>query len=109
MLSRIIKDLAFTFALCLGERVLERIVFPDLHLRAGRMITDDPTRAQGMTALLAEALALMAMVWLFVGTLYVIGWLYRRPLRWQVPPLVAIGIVLLIFAGSASQWFSLPR
>jgi hypothetical protein len=109
MLSRIIRELAFTFALCLGERVFERIVFPGLHLRAGRMITDDPVRAQGMGALLAEVIALMAMIWLFVGSLYVIAWLYRRPLRWQVPPIIAIGVVVLIFAGSASQWSTLPR
>jgi hypothetical protein len=108
MLYRIIKEFAFTFALCLGERVFERILFPGLHLAPGRMITDDPVRAQGMTALLSEVLALMAMIWLFLGALYAIAWLYRRPLRWQVPPVVAVAIVLLIFAGSASQWYMLP-
>ena len=109
MLSRIIKELAFSFALCLGERVLERILFPGLHLSAGRMITDDPVRAESLTALISEVFALMAMIWIFVGSLYVIGWLYRRPLRWQIPPLIAVGIVVLIFAGSASQWYSMPR
>jgi hypothetical protein len=108
MLSRIIKELAFSFVLCLGERVLERIIFPGLHLSAGRMITDDPVRAESLTALLSEVFALMAMIWLFTGSLYVIGWLYRRPLRWQIPPLITIGIVVLIFAGSASQWYTMP-
>jgi hypothetical protein len=108
MLYRIIRELAFTFALCLAERVFERILFPGLHLAPGRMITDDPVRAQGMAALLSEVLALMAMIWLFLGALYAIGWLYRRPLRWQVPLIVSGAIVLLIFAGSASQWATMP-
>jgi hypothetical protein len=61
-----------------------------------------------VSALIAEAIALMAMIWLFVGTLYVIGWLYRRPLRWQVPPIVTLLIVALIFASSFAQWSTLP-
>ena len=50
----------------------------------------------------------MGMIWLFVGTLYIIGWLYGRPLRWQVPPIITILIVALIFAGSFSQWLTMP-
>lgn len=108
MIKRILSELASSFALCLGERVLERILFPGLHLTSGRMITSDPARAESMTALIAEAIALMALIWLFVGSLYVIGWLYRRPLRWQVPPVIAIMVTALIFAGSFSQWYTLP-
>jgi hypothetical protein len=108
MLFRILKELAFSFALCLGERVLERILFPGLHLRAGRMVTDDPVRAESMSTLIAEALAIMAMIWLFVGSLYAIGWLYRRPLRWYVAPVLAVGIAVLIFAGSAATWIAMP-
>jgi len=108
MLKRILSELAASFAICLGERVLERALFPGLHLTPGRMIVSDPARADSMTALIAETLGLMAMIWLFIGSLYVIGWLYRRPLRWQVPPIVTLLIVLLIFAGSFSQWYTLP-
>jgi hypothetical protein len=108
MLFRILKELAFSFMLCLGERVLERFLFPGLHLSAGRMITDDPVRAESLSALVAETLGLMAMIWLFAGALYMIGFLYRRPLRWYVTPLLAIAIVALIFATSASQWYTMP-
>jgi hypothetical protein len=108
MLKRILGELGLSFIVCLGERVLERALFPGLHLTPGRMIASDPARANSISALIAEALALMAMIWLFVGTLYVIGWLYRRPLRWQVPPIVTLLILALIFASSLSQWSTLP-
>ena len=108
MLKRILGELGSSFIVCLGERVLERAVFPGLHLTPGRMIASDPARADSISALVAEALALMAMIWLFVGTLYVIGWLYRRPLRWQVPPIITLFIVVLIFASSFSQWSTMP-
>ena len=109
MLYRILKELAFSFMLCLGERVLERFLFPGLHLTAGRMITDDPAGAERLSALIGEALAIMAMIWLFAGSLHMIGWLYRRPLHWYVPPLLSIAIVALTFAASASQWYAMPR
>jgi hypothetical protein len=108
MFKRILGELGSSFIVCLGERVLERVLFPGLHLTPGRMISSDPARANSISALIAEALALMAMIWLFVGSLYVIGWLYRRPLRWQVPPIVTLLIVTLIFAGSLSQWLTMP-
>ena len=108
MFKRILGELGSTFVLCLGERVLERALFPGLHLTPGRIVTSDPARADSVAALISEALGLMAMIWLFIGSLYIIGWLYRRPLRWQVPPIVAIFIIVLVFAGSASQWFTLP-
>jgi len=108
MFKRILGELGSSFVVCLGERVLERAVFPGLHLMPGRMISSDPARADSMSALIAEAIALMAMIWLFVGSLYIIGWLYRRPLRWQVPPIITLLIVALIFAGSLSQWLTMP-
>jgi hypothetical protein len=109
MIFRILKELAFTFMLCLGERMLERMLFPGLHLSAGRMVTEDPVRAESLGALVAEALAIMAMIWLFAGSLHAIGWLYRRPLNWYVTPLLAIVIVALTFAASASTWYAMPQ
>jgi hypothetical protein len=108
MLKRILGELAASFILCLGERTLERFLFPGLHLSPGRMITSDVARADSLTVLISEAIALMVMIWLFVGSLYVIGWLYRRPLRWQVPPAITIIILVLIFASSLSQWSTMP-
>jgi hypothetical protein len=38
MLKRILGELGSSFIVCLGERVLERALFPGLHLMPGRMI-----------------------------------------------------------------------
>jgi len=108
MLKRILGELASSFAVCLGERTLERLFFPGLHLTPGRLITSDVARADSLSALISEAIGLMAIIWLFVGSLYVIGWLYRRPLRWQVPPAITIIIVGLIFVSSLTQWSTMP-
>jgi hypothetical protein len=58
--------------------------------------------------MIAEAFALLALVWLFNGTLYVIGYLKRVPLRPQVPPLVGLVIALLTFVGAYAEWASRP-
>ena len=108
MLNRILKEIGITALLCLGERVLERLLFPGLHRIPTRMAAADPTRADDLATLIAEALALLAMVWLFNGTLYAIGYLKRLPLKPQVPPLVAVVIVVLTFAGAYAQWATMP-
>src|SRR5258705_11079347 len=102
MLKRILGELGSSFIVCLGERVLERAVFPGLHLMPGRMIASDPARADSMSALIAEAIALMGIIWLFIGTLYIIGWLYLRPLHWQVPTILTFSTRALIFCASLS-------
>ena len=107
-LNRIFKEIGITALLCLGERVLERVLFPGLHRLPGRMAAADPARADDVTTLIAEALALLAMIWLFNGTLYAIGYLKRLPLRPQVPLLVAVIIVVLTFAGAYAQWATMP-
>src|SRR3954451_9593135 len=109
MRYRILKELAFSFMVCIGERVLERLLFPGLNLTPGRMMTDDVADAERLSVLLGEALALLAMIWLFAGTLHVIGWLYRRPLHWYVPPLLSIAIVVLTFAAPPSHWHTMAR
>ncbi len=108
MLKRILLDLGVTSLLCLGERVLERLLFPGLHRTAARMVTIDPARADDISTLVAEALGLFAVIWLFNGALYAIGYLSRRPLKPQVPTLVALLILTLTFAGAYAQWASMP-
>jgi hypothetical protein len=108
MFIRIVRDLAITFVLCLGERILERFLFPGLHRTAERMAAADPTRVDDLSTLIAEAIGLLAVIWLFNGSLHAIGWLTRRPLRPQVPPLVAIIILTLTFAGAYAQWSAMP-
>jgi len=108
MLKRILADLAISSVLCLGERVLERFLFPGLHRVAARMVATDPMRADDLSTLIAEALGLLAIVWLFNGSLYAIGYLTRRPLKPQVPTLVALLILTLTFASAYAQWATMP-
>lgn len=108
MLQRILKDLSISALLCLGERTLERIMFPGLHRTAGRIAAADPSRADDISTLIAEAVGLLLVIWLFNGTLYAIGWLTGRPLRPLVPSFVTIIILTLTFAGSYATWSTMP-
>jgi hypothetical protein len=108
MFKRIFTELCITVVVCFGERVLERIMFPGLHRTAGRMAAADPTRADDILTLVAETLGLVAIVWLFNGTLYAIGYLTRRPLKPQVPMVVTVVISVLTFAGAYGEWAMLP-
>ena len=105
----ILKDLGISSALCLGERVLERLLFPGLHRIAGRLAVSDPARADDLATLIAEALGLMALAWLFIISLHVISFLSRRPLKPYAATLVTMAILVLIFAGSWTQWITLTE
>jgi hypothetical protein len=107
MVYRVVTELASSALLCLGERILERVMFPGLHRTAERMASSDPARADDISTVIAEAIALFAIVWLFNGTLYAIGYLTRRPLKPVVPTLVAAVIVVMTFAGAYGQWATL--
>jgi hypothetical protein len=104
----LLKDLGISSALCLGERVLERMLFPGLHRMSERMTAADPARVDDLATLIAEAFALFALVWLFVASLHAISFLSRRPLRPHATTMVMGAIVLLIFVGSWAQWTTLP-
>jgi hypothetical protein len=108
MIQTFLLNLGISSILCLGERLLERWAFPDLHRTAARMATTDPSRADDIATIIAEAIGLLAIVWLFNVTLYIIGFRTRRPLKPQVPTLVAVVIVALTFAGAYGQWATLP-
>ena len=108
MLYTILKDLGISSVLCLGERVLERFLFPGLHRTAERMAAADPARADDLATLIAEAVGLFAMIWLFNGSLYAISYLSRRPLQPYATPLVTTLILVLTFAGAYAQWATMP-
>jgi hypothetical protein len=108
MIRTFLLNLGISSALCVGERLLERLAFPGLHRTVARMAATDPSRADDMATIIAEAIGLLAIVWLFNLTLYAIGFLTRRPLKPQVPTLVAVVIVALTFAGAYGQWSTLP-
>jgi hypothetical protein len=102
-------DLLISSVACLGERVLERLLFPGLHRSHGRMLTEDPSRIDSITTLLAEAIGLFGLVWLFTLTLYAISYLTRRPMKSFAPTLIT-GILLgFVFVGSMSSWFQMPN
>jgi len=102
-------DLLVSSGLCLGERVLERLLFPGLHRSASRVITDDPSRVDSLTTLFADALGLFALVWVINLTLYAISYLSRRPLKSFAPTLIAGVLTLFVFVASMSTWFQMPN
>ena len=107
--QQILHDLLVSSAFCLGERVLERVLFPGLHRLAARTVTDDPTRLDSLSVLLAEAFGLFALVWVFFLTLYAISWLTTRPLKSYATTLVAGVLMTVVFVSSLSQWFLMPN
>ncbi|MGH6767533.1 MAG: hypothetical protein ACRECO_00775 [Xanthobacteraceae bacterium] len=102
-------DLVVSSALCLGERVLERILFPGLHRSAARAVTEDPARVDSISVLIADAVALFLLLWVFYLTLYAISYLTRRPLKSYAPTLVAGILLTIIFVSSMSEWFRMPN
>lgn len=108
MLNKILTELGISSLLCLGERLLERFMFPGLHRTVGRLAAPDPSRADDILTVIGEAIGLLAIVWLFNGTLFAVGFLTRRPLKPQVPTLVTVVIVVLTFAGAYAEWATLP-
>ena len=102
-------DLLVSSALCLGERVLERMLLPGLHRSAARQVTDDPARIDSMTAMFAEALGLFALVWVLNLSLYAISYLSTRPMKSFAPTLVAGMLMAFVFVASLSTWFQMPN
>jgi hypothetical protein len=73
------------------------------------MLTEDPSRIDSITTLLAEAIGLFGLVWVFTLTLYAISYLTRRPMKSFAPTLIT-GILLgFVFVGSMSSWFQMPN
>ncbi len=97
-----------TSVLCLGEKLLERLLFPGLHRIPSRMAAADPERVDHISTLIAEWIALLALLWLIVGTLYVIGWLAHRPLKPHAPLLVTAVVLLLVLGRSFLEWTTMP-
>lgn len=108
MLYTILKELGISSALCLGERVLERVLLPGFHRMGERVAAADPARVDDFATLIAEALGLLALVWLFVAALHAISFLSRRPLKPHATTMVMAAIVLLIFVGSWAEWRTFP-
>ena len=108
MRKMILRDLAVTSVLCLAERILERFFFPGLHRLPDRMAAIDPTRADDLATLVAEAIGLFALVSLFNLSLHAISFLSSRPLKPHATILVTSVILVLTFAGAFAQFATMP-
>jgi hypothetical protein len=107
--QQIRQDLLVSSVLCLGEKVLERVLFPGLHRMTARTLTDDPARIDSFAILVAEAFAMFAMIWLFYLVLYAISYLTRRPLKSYATTLVGGILTTFVFVASMSSWFQMPN
>src|SRR5262249_43869385 len=105
-LRQFLRDVGITATLCILERMLERITLPGLHRMPGRITAADPLRADDLTTLIAEALALFVLVWLFGASLYAIAHLTRRPLRPYAVTLVAGAVLVLIYVSSLVEFIT---
>ena len=103
-----LKAFGITALLCLGERLLERAVFPGLHKAPGRIAAADPLRVDDVSTLVAEAIGLLALVCLVNGIFYVIGILARRPHTPGRMILMSVVILAMTFFGSYVQFLALP-
>ena len=102
-------DLLISSALCLGEKVLERVLLPGLHRVTARQLTDDPARIDSLSLLVAEAFGPFAMIWMFYLVLYAVSYLTTRPLKSYATTLVGCVLIVVIFVASMSSWFQMPN
>ena len=107
--QQIRQDLLITSVMALGEKVLERVLFPGLHRMTARTLTEDPARIDSLAILFAEAFAMFAMIWLFYLVLYTISWLSRRPLKSYATTLVGGVLMIFVFVASMASWFQMPN
>lgn len=107
--QQIRQDFLISSLLCLGEKVLERVLFPGLHRVTARTLTEDPSRIDSVGILFAEAFALFALIWLFYLVLYAISYLTRRPIKSFATTLVGGVLTTFVFLAAMSAWFQMPN
>jgi hypothetical protein len=100
------RDFVLSTVLAFGERVAERIFLPGLHRTASRVV--DPARVDSLAALSADAIGLMILIWMFFLGLYTISIFTTRPIKPYATAIVGGGLMIIVFIGSAAEWFALP-
>jgi len=100
------RDLVLSTVLAFGERVAERIFLPGLHRSANRIV--DPARVDSLSALVADAIGLMILIWMFFLGLYTISIFTNRPIKPLATAIVGGGLMIVVFIGSAAEWFAMP-
>jgi len=92
--------------LAFGERVAERIFLPGLHRSANRIV--DPARVDSLSALAADAIGLMILIWMFFLGMYTISFFTKRPIQRWGTAILGGALMILVFVGSTAEWFAMP-
>jgi hypothetical protein len=100
------RDFVLSTVLAFGERVAERIFLPGLHRSANRIV--DPARVDTLSALVADAIGLMILIWMFFLGLYTISIFTKRPIKPYATAIVGGGLMIVVFIGSTAEWFAMP-
>jgi hypothetical protein len=100
------RDFVLSTVLAFGERVAERIFLPGLHRSANRIV--DPARVDTLSALVADAIGLMILIWMFFLGLYTISIFTNRPIKPLATAIVGGGLMIVVFVGSTAEWFAMP-
>jgi len=100
------RDFVLSTVLAFGERVAERIFLPGLHRSANRIV--DAARVDTLSALAADAIALMILIWMFFLGLYTISIFTKRPIKPYATAIVGGGLMIVVFIGSTAEWFAMP-
>ena len=100
------RDFVLNTVLAFAERVAERMLLPGLHRSANRVI--DPARVDDLSALVADAIGLMILIWMFFLGLYTISIFTKRPIKPYATAIVGGGLMIVVFVGSTAEWFAMP-
>ena len=100
------RDVVLSTVLAFSERVAERIFLPGLHRTADRVV--DPARVDDLSMLVSHSIALLMLIWMFYLGLYTISIFTKRPIKPYATAIVGGGLMIVVFIGSAAEWFALP-
>lgn len=100
------RDFVLSTVLAFGERVAERIFLPGLHRTPSRVV--DPARVDDLSVLVADAIGLMILIWMFFLGLYTISIFTNRPIKPYATAIVGGGLMIVVFVGSTAEWFAMP-
>jgi hypothetical protein len=100
------RDVVLSTVLAFGERIAERVFLPGLHRTANRIV--DPARVDDLSTLIADAMGLMILIWMFFLGLYTISLFTKRPIKPYATAIVGGGLMLIVFIGSTAEWFAMP-
>src|SRR5262245_10147077 len=99
------RDFVLSTVLAFGERVAERIFLPGLHRSASRVV--DPARIDTLSALAADAIALLILICKFLLVADTDHLFTQHRINPYVTALVGGGLMIVVFIGSTAEWFEM--